>query len=79
MSKNSVYFSLSDVDGKREAKELKKGIGSMRGVLSVSVNSQKNNIAVDYDSSGVNPEQIEEKINELGWKISSSKEQDHIM
>jgi len=51
----------------------------MRGVLSVSVNSQKNNIAVDYDSSGVNPEQIEEKINELGWKISSSKEQDHIM
>lgn len=79
MSKNSVYFSLSDVDGKRGAKELKKSIGSMRGVLSVSVNSQKNNIAVDYDSSGVNPEQIEEKINELGWKISSSKEQDHIM
>lgn len=79
MSKASLYFSVTDIDGNHGKKELKRELDTLRGVISVSVNDEAESIAVDYDTTGVKQEQIKSKIKDLGYEITQMRFEDHIM
>ena len=69
MSKESVYFTLSDVDGKHDVKEIKKVLDALPGVSSVSVNERTNHVAVDFDNTGVQSDRIKKQLEKSGFKI----------
>jgi copper chaperone CopZ len=79
MSKESAYFTLKSIDGKRDLKELKKELNKFPGVISVSVNPVKNSLAVDYDNTGVHQPELATRLEKLGYEISSSSTETHIM
>lgn len=79
MSKASVYFTVDNVNGAHDVKQLKRELDTFRGVLSVSVNDRTENIAVDFDTTGVRPEQLETKIEKLGYTITATRLENHIM
>ena len=79
MSKASIYYTVGNVDSKHDVKELKHEINILRGVLSVSVSEQSDRIAVDYDTSGVEPQRIQKKIENLGYNIKDVQSENHIM
>ena len=79
MSKASVYFSVKDVNGTHDANELKRELDTFGGVLSVSVNNRTNCIGVDYDTTGVEHEKLQTKIEMLGYEVTQVKLENHIM
>lgn len=79
MSKESAYFQLSDLSGKHETKDLKRELDAFTGVLSVSVNPQKNLLAVDYDNTGVTCDRLEDRLKQLGYQVESRKTENHRM
>lgn len=79
MSKESAYFELISIKGKHDSKELKREMASFPGVISVSVNSEKNSLAVDFDNTGVKTVQLEKKLESLGYQIERQKSEEHVM
>lgn len=79
MSKASMYFTVNDVNGKHDVKELKHELGMLRGVFSVSVNDQTEQIAVDFDTTGIGQQQIQRKIEILGYQIVDTHFENHVM
>lgn len=79
MSKSSIYFSVKNSVGRHETKELKRELDALNGVISVSVNDRTKNIAVDFDTSGVNQEQIKTQLEILGFDITQTQFENHIM
>ena len=79
MSKASIYFTVDNVNGKHDTKEIKRELDTFRGVISVSVNDRTECIAVDFDTTGVRPEQLKTKIENLGYKITNTRLENHIM
>lgn len=79
MSKESAYFQLSDLSGKHQTKDLKRELDAFAGVLSVSVNPQKNLLAVDYDNTGVTCDRLESRLKQLGYQVESRKTENHRM
>ena len=79
MSKASVYFTLRNVDGKHEVKQIKRELGSIPGVISVSVNDTTERVAVDFDTTGVETERVQNKLEKLGYEVLDSKLENHIM
>lgn len=79
MSKESVYFQISDIAGNHDSKVLKRELGTVHGVLSVSVNTEKKAVAVDYDSTGVTSNRLEKRLEQLGYRVESCKTENHIM
>lgn len=79
MSKASVYFTLSDVDGKHDVKTIKRELDTLPGVLSVSVNNASNRVAVDFDTTGVESGRIGKQLEKMGYEILDSKFENHIM
>ena len=77
--KASAYFTVDDLGGKHGAKELKRELDTMRGVISVSVSEENSSIAVDYDTTGENCEKIQKKITDLGYGVLDVKLDQHIM
>lgn len=71
MASESAYFIVNSVHGKHDVKELKRELDTLHGVSSVSVNAEKNLVAVDYDSSGTSYDAIEHKLNEIGYEIAA--------
>ena len=69
MSHQSAYFNLDRVDGNHDVKALKKGLDELTGVTSVSINRRSGQLAVDYDSTGVDHAQIQRRIEELGFPV----------
>ena len=67
MAHLSTYFSLEHPASSHDAKELKRELDTLPGVTSVSVSG--NRLAVDYDPSGVRREDIQQKIQSLGFGI----------
>ena len=59
------------VNGKHDLKEIKRGLDQLHGVTSVSVNLAHNLLAVDYDSSGTSYDQIEHRLNALGYEVAA--------
>lgn len=79
MSKESAYFQLSDLSGKHQTKDLKQELDAFAGVLSVSVNTGKNLLAVDYDNTGVTCDRLENRLKQLGYQVKSCKTENHRM
>ena len=79
MSKASAYFTVTDVNGKHDVKQLKRELDTLQGVISVSVNDKLETIAVDYDSTGTSKHRIQKKIETLGFEIVESRLENHIM
>ena len=49
------------------------------GVRSVSISDSSNHVAVDYDTTGVQPGQIKKQLEKMGCQILGSKTEDHII
>lgn len=64
----STYLSLEDAAGKHDVKLLKRELDALPGVTSVSI-SGNGCLAVDYDSTGVRQEQIQQKVRDLGFQL----------
>ena len=79
MSKASMYFDLENLDGKRGAAKIKQQLDTLPGVISVSVNENRNRIAVDFDTTGTNQDQIRKKLDVLGFTISGERFENQIM
>lgn len=71
MAHESVYFSVTRIQGSRDAATILKELDTIPGVMSVSVNARRGNVAVDYDSTGVKDAQIQRKLESLGYSIES--------
>lgn len=79
MPKESVYFTLGHIEGKRGGAQLKRELDSFPGVISVSVDAEKGSLAVDFDNTGVQTEQIVRRLEKLGYEIESQKNEEHLM
>ena len=69
--KASAYFSVDDIGDNHAVKEIKRKLGAMPGILSVSISDQTGNIAVDFDTTGQSTEEIGKRIKDLGYDINS--------
>lgn len=79
MSKASAYFTLDSIDGRHDIKNLKRELDTIRGVISVSVSDTNDSVSVDFDTTGAGYEQIEKKIDKLGYNIKASAVQEFLM
>ena len=71
MAHLSTYFSLEHPASSHDAKELKRELDTLPGVTSVSVSGSR--LAVDYDPSGVRREDIQQKVQSLGFGIQGAE------
>lgn len=78
MSKENAYFTLSNIDGKHDVKELKHEIDMLPGVSSVSVNTRSDFVAVDFDTTGVQRDQIKKQMEKLGYAVVDAKSDGHV-
>lgn len=69
MKKVSAYFTLGNTGGKHGVKEIKQGLDTLPGVVSVSVSSSSNQVAVDFDATGVQKERIEKQLQKMGYEV----------
>lgn len=79
VSKQSAYFKVPRLDGNHQIKKIKQGLDEIPGVLSVSANDQKDQVAVDYDSSGTNVSAIERHLRNMGVDAQLISNRDHTM
>jgi Copper chaperone len=79
MSKASLYFDLDDLSGKRDTAEIKRCLGKIPGVISVSVNRMDDRVAVDYDTTGTDREKIREQLTGLGFAVTGEHFENHVM
>ncbi len=79
MPKASAYFVVDNLNGKHDVKELKRELDTFRGVISVSVSDKNNVVAVDFDNTGVMQSQLKNKIEKLGYNVSRTRTETHIM
>lgn len=79
MANASAYYVLDKVDGKHDVKKIKQTLGTLPGVTSVSVNASTNQIAVDFDTTGVQSSRIEKQLEKAGYTICETKMDNHKM
>ena len=77
--KASAYFTVGDLGGKHAAKELKRTLDTLGGVISVSVSQISGSIAVDYDTTGESCEKIQKTISDLGYDVLDVRLEQHTM
>lgn len=70
MSHESIYFAMRPLSG-HQAKAIKRELDTLPGVTSVSVSQAEGRVAVDYDSTGVRPDAIRRKLEDLGLSAGS--------
>lgn len=71
MAHLSTYFSLEHPASSHDVKQLKRELDTLPGVTSVSVSGGR--LAVDYDSTGVRREDIQQKVQSLGFGIQGAE------
>lgn len=67
------------LNGKHQVKKIKQVLDGIPGVISVSVNVQKDRVAVDYDSSGIDVHEIENQFKDMGVDTELVQNEDHTM
>ncbi len=77
MPQESAYFIIENVDDKHDLKDVKRGLDQMHGVHSVSVSLDSHLVAIDYDSSGVSYDLIENRLNKMGYQIAADARDIH--
>ena len=71
MAHLSTHFSLEQPADSHAVKQLKRELDTLPGVTSVSVSGGR--LAVDYDSTGVRREDIQQKVQSLGFGIQGAE------
>lgn len=79
MSKQSAYFTVPGLSGKHAVKKIKQAVGGLPGVLSVSAGVRDDCVAVDYDSTGTNPQAIGACFRSAGIGAELTENRDHTM
>ncbi len=69
MPSENAFFTVQRVDGIYGLGELQSALYGMHGISSVNVNSQTNEVAVNYNSSGSSYDLIENRLNKMGYQI----------
>ena len=72
MAKESAYFTVGGISGKHDVKEIKRGLDTLPGVLSVSVSSD-GRVAVDFDTTGVQGDRIGKQLADMGYQVINFK------
>ena len=68
MAKESAYFTVGGISGKHDVKEIKRGLDTLPGVLSVSV-GDGGRVAVDFDTTGVQSGRIQKQLADMGYPV----------
>lgn len=72
MSKHSISFSVPALNGKHDLKAIKRELDRhCPGVLSVAVGLDRNVVSVDYDDTGVTPQQLHDCLSTMGFSIAA--------
>ena len=71
MAHLSTHFSQEQPADSHDVRQLKRELDTLPGVTSVSVSG--NRLAVDYDPSGVRREDIQQKVQSLGFIIQGAE------
>lgn len=77
MAKESAYFDLKSLDDKHDTKKIKNGIDELSGIISVSVGNKR--VCVDFDSTGTSESEIQKCLSKLGYDVTNSSLEKHIM
>ena len=67
MTKANVCFTVGGISGKHDVKEIKRGLDTLPGVLSVSVGGGR--VAVDFDTTGTRRDRIGKQLAEMGYPV----------
>jgi copper chaperone CopZ len=79
MAKASAYFIVNDAPGKHDFKRIKRDLDELSGVISVSMNTMRKSVAVDFDTTGIRKNQLFAQLEELGYDVSETRYETHIM
>ncbi len=71
MSKCSVNFNMGSHLGKKQCKDVKKKLGAIAGVTSVTIGDNGAQVGVDYDDTGVTSETLRSKLDGMGCQVTS--------
>ncbi len=66
----SAYFEVKNLQNKHDLKQMKKGLDTLYGVLSVSINKNQSRVGIDYDATGVSDQQITDFLKDRGYKVT---------
>lgn len=67
----SSYFKVNNLNQRQDLRDMKKGLKTLYGVLSVSTNQNDDRVGVDYDTTGVTGQQISDYLNDRGYKVTN--------
>lgn len=79
VSEASAYFTLSNMKGTHDVKEIKRGLDTLPGVSSVSVSHHSNQVAVDFDTTGIQSDHIQNQLTKMGYEILDFKVETHTL
>ncbi len=68
MEKESACFTVGGISGKHDVKEIKRGLDTLPGVLSVSI-GDGGRVAVDFDTTGVQSGRIQKQLADMGYPV----------
>lgn len=77
MASASIYFTLDQIDGKHDVKRIKKTLDELPGVTSVSVNTETDSVAVDYDTTGILSDRIQIQLEKAGYTVTQVNLENH--
>ena len=78
MSQASAYFTLGDLDNQHDQKAIKRDLDTLPGVRSVSISDSSGRVAVDFDTTAVQPDQIRKLLEKMGYAITDFESEDRI-
>jgi copper chaperone CopZ len=61
------YFHIPELNGRQGVKKLKRELDKIRGVRSVAINETTGRIAIDYDTTATEEDQLRRAIADLGY------------
>lgn len=79
MSEASIYFTLDNLEDKHDTKAIKRELDTLPGVRSVSISDSSNRIAVDFDTTGVQPDRIRKQLEKMGYQVTDFKADNRIL
>ena len=77
MSRESLYFKTYNIKDRYDELQVKEGLDTLPGVISVSVNRAENTLAVDYDSTGTHSGRIQNTLKLMGYEASITEQKTH--
>ena len=72
MAKANACFTVGGISGKHDVKEIKRGLDTLPGVLSVTV-SNESRVSVDFDTTGVQSDRIGKQLADMGYQVLNAK------